>query len=299
MVALTAAAFVDRLVAARVCQPPGAEAVAELGLPDWVPGPDRWQLRTIRASIPELHGYTLQGVWRACRRAGIRLRQARPRLYSPDPEYTTKRTTLLTLLQTMATDPEHIVVLFLDEMGYQRWPQPAPSFAPQAPTPPPTTQPDGKEAKHRIAGMLDAYSGRVLRVDGNRVGADRLVQLYRQLDAAYPIATHIHVIQDNWPVHDHETIRAALATMPRISRVWLPIAAWWLNPIEKLWRKLRQEVLRLHRLAEDWADIHATVRDYLAGFADASPALLDAVGLLGDGPLARARRGEPLTDLDC
>ena len=34
----------------------------------------------------------------------------------------------------------------------------------------------------------------------------------------------------------------ALFQWPRIEPVWLPTYAPWLNPIEKLWRWLRQEV---------------------------------------------------------
>jgi transposase len=298
MVARREAVFGD-VVRERVRAPPGEEAARELGLPTGVAPPDRWQLRTIRASIPALTQYTLQGVWAVCRRAGVRLRQARPRLYSPDPAYGTKRDCLLATLRAMAADPEHLVVVFLDEMGYQRWPQPARSYASAAPQPPPRTHPAGKDAKHRVAALLDAYSGRVLHIDSDRVGVDRLIQLYRTLDGAYPRATRIVVVQDNWPVHDHDAIQTALTLFPRIERFWLPTAAWWLNPVEKLWRKVRQEVLRLHRLADDWRDLHASVRSYLDLFVDASPELLDAVGLLGDGPLARARRGEPVTDLRC
>lgn len=282
-------------IAERVQQPPGTEAAQELGLPDGVPVPDRWQLRTIRASIPLLAGYSLSGIWYACRRAKVRLRVAHPALYSPDPDFTRKQERVLAVLREMAADPAHVVVLFLDEMGYHRWPQGSATFAPASPVPAPRTRPAGTEAKHRIAGVLDAYSGRVMTVDGHDTGRARLALLYRGIDAAYPVARRIYVVQDNWPVHKHADLDAQLARLPRIQRVWLPLAAHWLNPIEKLWRKLRQEVLRFHRLAHDWLALRRTVRTYLHQFDDAAPALLDAVGLLGDGLLARARRGELAT----
>ena len=289
--------FVDDQVRERVQYPPGEEAARELGLPDGATPPARWQLRTIQASIPALTGYSISGVWAVCQRAGVRLRSARHRLFSPDPDYQSKRGQLLALLREMAADPEHLVVVFLDEMGYWRWPQPARTVAPAAPAPPPQTQPAGKEAKHRVAAMLDAHSGRVLRIDSNIVGYDRLIELYRKLDKAYPDAIRIAVVQDNWPVHAHAKIQAALQDFPRIEQVWLPTAAWWLNPIEKLWWLLRQHVLRLHRLADDWIDLHRAVRAYLDQFAAGSQDLLRVVGLLGDGPLARARRGESTTPL--
>lgn len=287
--------FVDATVRERVQYPPGEEAAHELGLPAGVVPPDRWQLRTIRASVPDLAGYTLQGVWAVCRRAKVHLRQARVRHYSPDPAYLEKRDALLAVLREMAADPEGVVVLFLDEMGMMRHPDPAPTYACAAPEPAPRTRPAGKQQKHRFAGVLDAYSGRVLTIDAHDAGVKRLTTLYRTMDTAYPIARRIYVVQDNWPVHAHPTIDAQLAKLPRIERVWLPLGAHWLNPIEKLWRLVRQQVLRLHRQADDWLELRRAVRRYLRQFVDCSPELLWQVGLLGDGLLARARRGEPVT----
>jgi transposase len=290
MVAHPEVVFVDALIRERVQYPPGAEAAAKLGLPDGVSPPDRWQLRTIRASIPALAGWSLSGVWYACRRATVRLRPARSRHYSPDPAYREKANRVCEVLGEMAHDPQGVVVVVLDELGFRRWPEPARGFA----LAPLRTQPAGKDATQRIAGRLDAFSGRVLTVDGHGVGRERLIRLYRQLDRAYPLARRIYVVQDNWPVHAHPDLAAALARLPRIERVWLPLAAHWLNPSETLWRKLRQEVLRMHRQADDWLGLRRAVRTYLRQFHDGSAELLDAVGLLGDGRLARARRGDSI-----
>ena len=293
MVARSEAVFVDAQIRERTRYPPGAEAAAELGLPADVPPPERWQLRTIRASIPGLAGYSLAGVWGACRRAKVRLRTAWPRLSSPDPDYAAKEKALHAALAEVAAAPEEVVVVFLDEMGYMRWPQGGRTFAHEAPAPAPRTSPSGKEAKHRVAGMLDAWTGRVLFIDNDIVGRDRLALLYRRLDRAYPHAKRIYVVQDNWSVHAHRDIDAVLETLPRLRRLWLPIGAWWLNPIEKLWRMLRQRVLRLHRLAEDWLAVHRAVRRFLRRFTHGSEELLRYVGLLGDGPLARALHPSP------
>ena len=78
----------------------------------------------------------------------------------------------------------------------------------------------------------------------------------------------------------------ALARYPRIKPVWLPTYAPWLNPIEKLWRWLRQDVLKLHRWVADWPQVKQRVRDFLAQFAQGSQELLDYVGLAGEGKLA-------------
>jgi hypothetical protein len=60
----------------------------------------------------------------------------------------------------------------------------------------------------------------------------------------------------------------------------LPTYASWTNPIEKLWRKLRQEVLHLHRLADRLEELRAAVRRFLDRFAHSSLELLCYVGLL-------------------
>jgi hypothetical protein len=60
----------------------------------------------------------------------------------------------------------------------------------------------------------------------------------------------------------------------------------WLNPIEKLWRWVRQDVLKMHRGVEDWPRVKQLVRAFLDQFAHGSPALLRYVGLVGQGKLA-------------
>ena len=98
------------------------------------------------------------------------------------------------------------------------------------------------------------------------------------------------MIQDNWSVHQHPEVLQALAGYPRLQPVWLPTYAAWLNPIEKLWRWVRQDVLKLHRLADDWVELRQRVRVFLEQFARGSCDLLRYVGLLGDGLLAKTIR---------
>lgn len=64
-----------------------------------------------------------------------------------------------------------------------------------------------------------------------------------------------------------------------IQIVTLPSYASWLNPIEKLWRKLKQDVLHLHRWAENLETLRERVLDFFKPFACGSTELLQAVGL--------------------
>lgn len=82
----------------------------------------------------------------------------------------------------------------------------------------------------------------------------------------------------------------ALDNYPRLQPVWLPTYAPWLNPIEKHWRWLRQDVLKLHRDVTDWNRVKQNVRDFLDQFQQGSEKLLRYIGLQGDGRLAAVIR---------
>jgi hypothetical protein len=266
-------------VAERLRQAPGEEARQELGLPDGVP-PSRWQLRTVRASVPSLADYTLSGIWRLLQRSHLGLRPARVQLYSPDPDYQTKVDWLCTCLREAAHHPETMVFLFLDEMGYYRWPDSAREWGAALATR------DGTNRQQRLIGALNALSGRVDYLDGYIIGREKVGLFYRQLDAVYPQAQTIYVAQDNWSIHRHPEVLAVLEEVPRIQPIWLPTYAPWLNPIEKLWRWLREAVLKLHRLTSDWKALRQRVNAFLDQFAAGSPDLLHYVGLQGEGKLA-------------
>lgn len=132
-------------------------------------------------------------------------------------------------------------------------------------------------------------------------------------------------MQDNWPVHFHPDVLAALQpqsfkwplhvppnwpTEPSskarrlnlpIQLLQLPTYASWTNPIEKLWRWLKQEVLHLHRYADRWSELQNKVSEFLERFSEGSQELLRYVGLEGPlnlyGPaLAAAGVPPPLPD---
>jgi transposase len=278
----------------RLRQGPGEEARQEMAVTEASPPPSRWTLRTIRATFEGFGHLTLSGVWRALERRRIGLRSATVQQYSPDPDYITKRDNLYKRMGEAAAAPGRIVLVFLDQMGYARWPEPADDWTGQAPDAPPLADRAGSPNRlWRIIGAMNALTGRVDFLDDYIVGRAKVIKFYEQLDRAYPDAERVLVVQDNWSIHRHDDVLAALTRWPRIEPVWLPTYAPWLNPIEKLWRWLRQDVLKLHRLAGDWPSLRGRVNQFLGQFATGSDALLRYVGLLGQGKLAQALRIPP------
>jgi transposase len=245
-------------------------------------------LGSIRSTFDWLKGYTLSGVWRYLGRQGLKLRSAAVQQFSPDPDYQSKLIELEMALWEARRYPGEVACVFLDEMGFSRWPDPAPDWGGAAPVA------DRKGANNglgRLIGALNALTGRVDFLDNYIVGRAKVIEFYGRLAQAYPRAGRIYAIQDNWSIHKHPDVIEALRRWPQVEPVWLPTYAPWLNPIEKLWRWLKQDVLKMHRQADDFKGLRQRVRDWLGQFQGGSERLLEYVGLLGNGLLARMIHG--------
>jgi DDE superfamily endonuclease len=272
----------------RLHQGPGPQAQQQAAPHADGPPPSRWTLETIRVSFDWLANYTLSGVWRALQRLDLRLRSAVVQQYSPDPEYTTKLLDLEMALWEAHRYPRSVAAIFLDEMGFSRWPDPGPDWSG---LPPVADRRGANNGLWRLIGGLNALTGQVTYLDNYIVGRAKVAEFYGQLVEVYPKARRLYVIQDNWSIHKHPEVLEALKAWPQVEPVWLPTYAPWLNPIEKLWRWLRQSVLKMHRLADNWIMLRGRVRSFLEQFTHGSQRLLEYVGLLGDGLIARMIHG--------
>lgn len=121
---------------------------------------------------------------------------------------------------------------------------------------------------------MDAGSGRLFYRQKPRVGREKVVDLYREMVATYQ-GKRLWIVQDNTPFHFHTDVlqaleaqigsqvhpafgydrpskwpdptEAALSGGERpVQIVSLPPFASWLNPIRRLWRWVKEEVLHLH-----------------------------------------------------
>jgi len=253
--------------------------------------PTCWRLKTIRTAVSWLNDYSLSGVWRLLQRYKLKLRTAQVQQYSPDPDYEQKEAHLLECLRKTAHNPKKRLFLFLDEMGYYCWPETTKVWAEAAPgVPPLADRQQAKQQQWRLIGVLNALTGQVDYLDNYIVGRAKVIEMYQLIVHRYPDFDQIFVAQDNWSIHTHPDVTQALQSLPQIEPVWLPTYSPWLNPIEKLWRWLRQDVLKMHRLAAHWALLRQKVNTFLDQFSSGSQDLLHYVGLAGDGKLAQAIR---------
>jgi transposase len=270
-------------------QEPAHEAVE----PSPVPA-SRWTLARIRQTFAFLHGYSLPGVSKYLHASGIKLRHGRPQYFSPDPAYQQKESALLAALEHVGREPGKAIGLFLDEMSYTRWPDASTHWCQKAPAPRPVAdRKKSRSQRYRLVGALNATSGQVNFLQTWRVSGEVFSRFLRQLDQAYQQGQTIYLIWDNWPVHHSQVVKETLATLPRLQVINLPTYAPWLNAIEKLWRKFRQEIDDLHEYASDGKRLRERVQAFFAQFAHGSADLLRYVGLSGNGKLAVALQASP------
>jgi transposase len=286
----------------------------------------RWSLELILKECPFILTRCRSTLSHTLSRLGISYKRGREYVHSPDPLYMEKlgwRDNVIARVLSAADNGDRSeVVLFLDELTYYRQPTVARAW---------TERGTGRDCQElarrshrgntptRVAGVLDLIDARVTSWQGSRFNVSQVAQFHAQIGEAYPEAKRIWVVLDNWPVHFHPDARVGLepqawpwpfflpSDWPRepsakarakwggrnlpIQLMPLPTYASWLNPIEKLWRYLKQEVLHLHRMANDLAALRALVQDFLRDLAHGSPDLLRYVGLAKRAPPGAIRNG--------
>jgi transposase len=124
-------------------------------------------------------------------------------------------------------------------------------------------QTPGQNHKRYLAGALDVGSGEVLWVEAEHKDSWLFVRLLGLLHQRYPQAAKIHVILDNYSIHDSKLVAWALSEAGgRIHLHFLPPYCPKHNKIERVWEDLHAEVTRNHR-CPDMTTLMREVRAYL------------------------------------
>jgi hypothetical protein len=266
-------------------------------------------LATLRANCPWLRVGTDAGMHQILKRCRISWQRARSYIHSPDPDYDTKLANVQAVRMLARQAPSQVVVVYLDEVTIERQPTLAAAYAPQRGG---RTQPRARlshtsNTLTRVVATLEHGTGQVVYRRATKITLATLVQFFQDLRSAYPHAERIYVVMDNWPVHIHPDVLVALEPQETrhlrglppswsptpsakavkqwshlqlpIQLVPLPTYASWCNPIEKLWRKLRQALIHLHRWAADLPQLRTEIDRFLDQFTAGSRDLLRYVGL--------------------
>ncbi|MBS0208341.1 MAG: IS630 family transposase [Planctomycetes bacterium] len=121
----------------------------------------------------------------------------------------------------------------------------------------------GQNEKRYLAGALDARTGDLIWVEAERKNSDLFILLLWKLIQVYPRARRIHVVLDNYRIHDSRQTRLALATLGgRVRLQFLPPYCPDHNRIERVWKDLHDNVTRNHRCST-MQELMSEVRAYL------------------------------------
>ena len=241
----------------------------------------RWTLAGLIQAVTWLSHLTLGGVDRILERMKIRYRRGQRHVHSPDLQYDVKMAVVAAVCVEVRAAPARKVLLYQDELTYYRRPTVAQAYAPAGGPGLFAEQGHGSNSKRRVIGSLNLITGQLFTWQRSHADVSTLIRYYRAVEAAYPEAETIFIAQDNWPVHFLPAVTGALeGTKIRLLR--LPTYAPWTNPIEKVWRKLYQEVFHQHDFQDRWKDLQVTVEEWLQQWANGSMELLRYVGLNPD-----------------
>ena len=105
----------------------------------------------------------------------------------------------------------------------------------------------GQNVKRYLAGALDARTGQLHWVEGLRKTSALFLDLLEHLLQVYAQAPVIHVVLDNYRIHDSKIVQAALRWWGgRIRLHFLPPYCPNDNKIERVWQDLHANVTRNH-----------------------------------------------------
>ena len=238
----------------------------------------RWTLSLLRDNISWFKARSLSCVWKTMTTLGLVYKRGREATHSPDPDYDLKLAYIVAAQQQVLAAPEQVVLLYQDELTYYRRPSLARAYATVASKEPKVLLGYTTNKKRRIAGSLNWFTGQFHAQQRHRFGVEQLQRYYRYLETLYPDARTIYLVQDNWQVHRHPSLWTYFQRS-RIVPLFLPTYAPWTNPTEKVWRRLKQELLHLHPFGDNWQALQHHVHAWLTRWHLPSPELLHYVGL--------------------
>jgi transposase len=133
-----------------------------------------------------------------------------------------------------------------------------------------------------LSGIIDVISHKVLVKEDQTLNAESTIHFFKNIEKAYPTMKKVHVFCDNAPYYRNARVRQYLETS-KISLHFLPPYSPNLNPIERLWKWMKERVI-YNTYYSDFEDFRLSVLGFFKTLAS-----LDAASLLGQEFRSRVR----------
>jgi transposase len=142
----------------------------------------------------------------------------------------------------------------------------------------------GKNEKRFVAGALNAATGRITFVQAKSKASDLFCKLVWKLATEYRAVKRLHLVLDNYIIHDSRKTRRFLAQLgDRVVLHFLPPYCPNDNRIERVWLDLHANVTRNHR-CRSMEELMTHVVSFLRAYnrrAKLNPSLRLATGVSG------------------
>jgi transposase len=196
----------------------------------------------------------------ALKRIGARLGRPKPTVGCPWPKRRRNRC-ISAIEKVVATLGPREVAVYLDEVDIHLNPKIGPDWMNRGKQKEVMTP--GQNVKRYIAGALDASSGQLIWAQSDRKNSLLVIALLNKLLATYPRAQAIHIVLDNFKIHDSQATRAAVAALKgKVVLHFLPPYCPDHNRIERTWRDLHDNVTRNHK-CRSMEELMREVVDYI------------------------------------
>jgi len=208
-----------------------------------------WTQELLTLVMEELTGVAVHPgtMSRALKQIKARLGRPKPTVGCPWSD-AAKNRRLAAIRRAIGAMGAREAAVYLDEVDIHLNPKIGPDWMncgkqKQVPTP-------GQNVKRYVCGALDERTDQLHHVAGVSKNSQLFIAMLQNLLAAYPKATTIHVVLDNFRIHSSKQVQAWMAEHgKRIRLHFLPPYCPDHNRIERTWRDLHADVTRNHRRA--------------------------------------------------
>ena len=216
-----------------------------------------WSTRKMGAAL----GVSASTVMRHWRANGLKPHLVRGFKVSRDPKFVEKLEDIVGLYMS---PPEHALVLCCDEKSQvQALDRTQPGLPMKKGRAGTMTHDYKRNGTTTLFAALNVLDGQVIGQCQQRHTHVEWLRFLRQIDRQTPRGKTLHLIADNYATHKHPAVQAWLLKHPRFNMHFTPTSASWLNMVERFFRDITVNRLRLG-VFTSVSELTAAIDEYIA-----------------------------------